>query len=128
MSAGCASTFATFSMLCEKLIIHGALLLEQEVHQRLGGRQPRLARDLGEAQAFQLVPAAGGDEDLVESYPPLRDRAPALAVDQALLDDAPPRRTVGEPLEQLRRAPIVGPGRHHVVELRAAGVVRIDVA
>src|SRR5262249_33224188 len=85
-------------------------------------------RDLREVEALELATLAGGDEDLVEADTALRDRAPPFAVDQALLDDAAPRRAVGQALEQLADAAVVRPGRHHVVELGAAGVVGIDIA
>ncbi len=45
---------------------------------------------------------------------PMETCAPALAGDQALVDDAPPRRAVGQALEQPGGAAVVGPRRQRL--------------
>ena len=88
-----------------------------------------LARDLAPGRAPRSRGGAlGGDEDLVEADAALQTALPQRSPS----DQDTPRRCAaasrGRPAARKRRklrgAAVVGPRRHHVVELGAAGVVR----
>ena len=115
-------------VLRERHHADGGALLEEEVHQGLGGRLAGLPRERARVSPSSSRRRHVAIMTWSKPTRALRDGAPALAVDQALLDDALPRRPVAEPLEQLRQAAVVHPGRQQVVHLGAARVVGIHVA